>query len=142
MARPRKNIDKDQFEKLCSIFCTEEEIAHFFSCDTDTISRFVKREYNDTLRNVKARYRSQGKITLRRLQFQSAQRGHWPAQETLGKIYLDQNIKQGIELSGPNEGDISLKHSLDLNQLDTTELEQLDSILSKQKKKIKNASDV
>ena len=58
----------------------------------------------------------------------------------LEKSTLDQNIKQRIELSGPNEGDISLKH-FDLNQLDTTELEQLDSILSKQKK-FKNASDV
>ena len=28
--RPRKNIDKEQFEKLCFLHCTLEEIAGFF----------------------------------------------------------------------------------------------------------------
>ena len=32
MARPSKEINKEQFESLCNLQCTLDEIAGFFKC--------------------------------------------------------------------------------------------------------------
>lgn len=89
MGRPRIEIDKEQFEKLCSIMCTEEEIAGFFSCSVDTIERFCKREYQQTFAELYKTFGSYGKISLRRTQFKLAEKS--PAMAIfLGKNYLGQ----------------------------------------------------
>lgn len=87
--RPRKEIDKEQFEKLCSIMCTEEEIAGFFECSIDTVNRFCKREYETTFADIYKTFSSYGKISLRRSQFRLAEKS--PAMAIfLGKNYLGQ----------------------------------------------------
>lgn len=50
--RPRIQIDKDQFEKLCSLQCTQTEIAEFFACSPDTIDRWCKREYKENFAEI------------------------------------------------------------------------------------------
>ena len=45
MARPQIEIDWKQFNKLCAIQCTKAELAEWFNCSEDTISRAVKRKY-------------------------------------------------------------------------------------------------
>jgi len=95
--RPRIEIDKTQFEKLCSIMCTEEEIAGFFGCSIDTIERFCKREYEKTFAELYKTFGSYGKISLRRTQFKLAEKS--PAMAIfLGKNYLGQKdtIEQTI----------------------------------------------
>lgn len=95
--RPRIEIDKTQFEKLCSIMCTEEEIAGFFSCSVDTIERFCKREYGSSFAELFKTFGSYGKISLRRSQFKLAEKS--PAMAIfLGKNYLGQKdvIEQTI----------------------------------------------
>lgn len=72
--RPRKEIDKDTFEKLCSIMCTLDEIAAFFDCSEDTIERFCKREYKQKFADVSKQKQNFGKISLRRSQFQLAKK--------------------------------------------------------------------
>ena len=52
MARPQKEIDQKQFENLCGLQCTEEEIADFFDCSVDTISRWCKRAYSESFAEV------------------------------------------------------------------------------------------
>ena len=99
MARPRIEIDKSQFEKLCGIQCTQEEIASFFSCSPDTIERWCKREYKERFAEVYSKKRGIGKISLRRAQFRmaetSASMAIW-----LGKQYLGQREpQQEIQLS-------------------------------------------
>ena len=87
--RPRIEIDKTQFEKLCSIMCTEEEIAGFFSCSVDTIERFCRREYDSSFAELYKTFGSYGKISLRRSQFKLAEKS--PAMAIfLGKNYLGQ----------------------------------------------------
>lgn len=89
MGRPRKEIEKEQFEKLCVILCTEEEIAAFFECSVDTIGRFCKREYGKTFAETYKTFESYGKISLRRSQFRLAEKS--PAMAIfLGKNYLGQ----------------------------------------------------
>jgi len=72
MGRPRHDIPKDEFENLCAIQCTEEEIAAWFKCSVDTIERWCKREYKRTFADVFNEKRKPGLISLRRAQFKRA----------------------------------------------------------------------
>lgn len=92
MARPKIKIDKNSFEKLCGLQCTEEEIAGFFDCSVDTIERFCKREYKASFADVFNKKRSSGKISLRRNQFKLAEKSASMA-IWLGKQYLGQTDK-------------------------------------------------
>ena len=74
MGRPRKEIDKDMFERFCGIFCTEEEIAGFFKCEKSTIERWCKRTYGKTFADVYKIYTANGKMSLRRMQFKLAEK--------------------------------------------------------------------
>lgn len=89
MGRPRKEIKQDVFEKLCALFCTEEEIADFFDCTIDTINNWCKRTYNDTFLEVYRKKKVGGKISLRRSQMRLAEKSAAMA-IFLGKNYLGQ----------------------------------------------------
>lgn len=94
MGRPRKEIDAKQFESLCAMMCTEEEIASFFDCSVDTIERWCKREYGERFAEVYKVKSSNGKIALRRYQFELAKKSTAMA-IFLGKNYLGQ--KDSVE---------------------------------------------
>lgn len=89
MGRPRVNIDKEQFEKLCAIQCTEQEIAGFFGCHIDTVNNWCKRTYKKTFSDIYEQKSVPGKISLRRTQFRLAERNATMA-IFLGKQYLGQ----------------------------------------------------
>lgn len=90
--RPKIEIDKVQFEKLCAIQCTLPELAGFFDCSEDTIERWCKREYKMTFAEVFKRKSVDGKISLRRTQFRMAEKSTVMA-IWLGKQYLGQSDK-------------------------------------------------
>lgn len=92
MGRPKIPIDKAQFEKLCSIMCTKDEIAGFFNCSPDTIENFCKKTYKSTFSAMYKVYSSPGKISLRRTQFKLAEKSAAMA-IFLGKQYLGQTDK-------------------------------------------------
>lgn len=94
--RPKKNISKDQFEKLCGLQCTKKEIAAFFDCSEDTIENFCHREYKDTFSATFNKYGSIGKISLRRTQFKLAEKSSAMA-IWLGKQVLGQEDKIAIQ---------------------------------------------
>ncbi len=87
--RPRIPIDKDQFEKLCALMCTQEEIADFFNCSADTVSRWCEREVGCGFADAYKKYSAQGKISLRRNQFVLSKKSAAMA-IFLGKNYLGQ----------------------------------------------------
>lgn len=89
MARPRTPIDKKQFENLCGLQCTKQEIADWFSCSEDTIERWCDREYGECFAVVFRQKRGIGKISLRRMQWKLAEKS--PAMAIfLGKNLLGQ----------------------------------------------------
>lgn len=92
MARPRAEIDADTFEKLCSLRCTEEEIAGFFDVSVDTIERWCKRTYGEGFAESYNKKSSKGKIALRRYQLQLAEKNAAMA-IFLGKQWLGQKEK-------------------------------------------------
>lgn len=89
MGRPKKEIDHEQFRKLCQFQCTLSEIASWFDCSEDTIERWCKRELNKTFADVHRNYSVDGKISLRRIQFKLAEKNVTMA-IWLGKQYLGQ----------------------------------------------------
>ena len=93
--RPKKEIDVDNFKKLCGMQCTLAEIAGFFDCSEDTIERWCKREFKTTFAEVYKVHSASGKITLRRAQFKLAEKSAAMA-IFLGKQYLGQ--KDTIEV--------------------------------------------
>lgn len=106
MGRPLKQIDKKIFEGLCRIQCTQEEIADAFDCDVDTLTAWCKRTYLDsngdgmTFSDVFRKKRGQGKVSLRRMQWKTAEAGNVTMQIFLGKNLLGQSDKQEIEHNG------------------------------------------
>lgn len=89
MARPRKQIDKTEFEKLCGLQCTKEEICGWFDVTDKTLDRWCKETYKEDFSDIFAKKREFGKISLRRAQFQLAQKNAAMA-IFLGKNYLGQ----------------------------------------------------
>ncbi len=89
MSRPRKEIDQKQFENLCGLQCTQEEICAWFDVCEDTLNSWCKRTYRKNFSDVFAQKRGKGKISLRRRQWQLAEKSASMA-IWLGKQYLDQ----------------------------------------------------
>jgi len=74
MGRPRAEIDQKQFESLCGMQCTREELCAWFKVTEKTLEAFCKRTYGKGFSLVFAEKREVGKISLRRAGFQLAQK--------------------------------------------------------------------
>lgn len=74
MARPLKEINKKNFESLCGIQCTQEEICQFFDVTDKTLNSWCKRTYGKGFSEVFAVKRGIGKISLRRAGFEMAKK--------------------------------------------------------------------
>lgn len=100
MGRPRKEINIKEFEKLCGMLCTEEEIAAFFGMSIETLAKRVQEHYGQTFLEVFAEKRQFGKMSLRRKQHRLAEKNAAMA-IFLGKNYLGQKDQQdhNVELS-------------------------------------------
>ena len=73
MGRPRKEIDLVEFEKLCGLQCTLEEVCGWFGVTDVTLNSWCKENYEGrTFSEVFAEKRSAGKISLRRSMMQLA----------------------------------------------------------------------
>lgn len=97
--RPQIPIDKKQFEQLCGLQCTKEEVADFFECSEDTIDRWCQRTYGESFAVVFRRKRGNGKISLRRKQWRLADKSAAMA-IFLGKNYLGQTDNVVVENPG------------------------------------------
>ena len=92
MARPKKEINKEHFEKLCGLQCTKDEICVFFCVTDKTLENWCQRIYNLGFSEVFRQKRGTGKISLRRNQFRLAEKNATMA-IWLGKQYLNQKDK-------------------------------------------------
>lgn len=104
MARPRLEIDEEQFKKLCALQCTLKEIASWFKCSEDTIENWCKRTFVDEdgkprgFSDVYKTYSADGKISLRRFQFKQAEKSAtmaiWLGKQWLGqRDHLDMDVE-------------------------------------------------
>ena len=116
--RPKAEIDQEQFEKLCALQCTKEEICAWFRITDKTLENWVNRTYDRHFSEVFQEKREAGKISLRRAQWQLATKSAAMA-IFLGKNYLGQS--DHVEI------------------VDTAALDKLDSILTEARKAAENA---
>jgi len=92
-------IDLIELEKLCSVNCTDEEIAAWFSVSIRTIEN---RRKQPKFAEVMDRGRAKGRISVRRAQMKLLEAGNGTMGIWLGKQLLAQRDVTPIELSGPN----------------------------------------
>lgn len=88
--RPKKEIDRESFEKLCGLQCTEEEICSFLNVTDKTLTNWCRKTYKKSFSEVFKIKRGTGKIALRRSQFRLAETNATMA-IWLGKQYLGQS---------------------------------------------------
>lgn len=99
------NKEFAQFENMCFVQCTLEEIEFVMNIDRKTIYRLCKEHYKDKDGNpldfstVYKKYSEGGRWSLRRYQMESAKKGNVTMQIWLGKQWLGQSDKQDIEIS-------------------------------------------
>ena len=122
MARPKKEIDKKQFENLCGLQCTKEEICAWFDITDKTLDAWCKRTYRQSFSVIFAQKRGKGKISLRRSQFRLAEKNANMA-IWLGKQYLDQKDK--VEDTMSVSMDI-LQHIKEIDEIAMNPLEDRD----------------
>lgn len=103
MARPRKEIDFDQFEKLCALHCTLFEIAAWFDVSEDTIERRVTEEYGQRFADVYKQKRVAGRISIRRRMMEVAMSGSVPMLIFLSKNLLHFGDRVITETAAENE---------------------------------------
>ena len=108
MGRPRKEIDQKQFENLCGLQCTLEEICGWFGVTDKTLNSWCKRTYSESFSEVFRQKRSTGKISLRRSQWRLAEKNASMA-IWLGKQYLGQKdiVEVGVEKDNVQEDALS-----------------------------------
>lgn len=92
--RPRKIINQKQFEELCHIQCTQEEILAVLDVDDMTLNKWCKETYNKGFSEVFREKREGGRCSLRRAQWKLATEGMNPSMQIfLGKNMLGQRDK-------------------------------------------------
>lgn len=87
--RPKKEFSKEVFEGLCAIMCTEDEICGVFRTTDKTLSRWCERNYGMGFSDTYKVYSANGKMSLRKWQFNLAKKSAAMA-IFLGKNYLGQ----------------------------------------------------
>lgn len=86
-------------EKLASIMCTDEEIASVLGMSVDVLTNERNKE---KFAESKLRGQSKGKMSLRRMQWATANKGNATMQIWLGKQYLDQSDKVDTSIVDSN----------------------------------------
>ncbi len=90
--RPPAVLCDEEVYKLAKLWCTMEEIASHFNVSVDTI----ENRFSEAVRKGK----EDGKASIRRMQYLSADKGNVTMQIWLGKILLKQ--KEEFNLNIPN----------------------------------------
>jgi len=91
MGRPKKEINLVLLKKLSAIHCTQQEMSDILDIHRDT---FIERLKSDPeFSDIYKKARSEGKMSLRRYQFELAKSGHATMLIWLGKQYLGQTDK-------------------------------------------------
>lgn len=70
--RPLKEISQEQFEGMCFIQATKDEICHVLKVEEKTLTRWCKRTYGKGFADIFKKLSSGGKMSLRRAMFNKA----------------------------------------------------------------------
>lgn len=97
-------LDRVQFEKLCGIQCTEEEICAVMGVTDKTLVGWCKRTYGKNFSEVFREKRLHGKSSLRRKQWKLADKNAamaiWLGKQYLGQRDTFEDQPQGVADDG------------------------------------------
>lgn len=128
MARPEAKIDLAELEKLCTMQCTDEEIAAWFGVSSRTI---IRRRRVARFSEVMDQAKAKGRVSVRRNLFRLANGGNIAAAIFLAKNLLGYRDVVNNEHTGLAGGAIQIAGRPDLSQLSDDELRQLQAITDK-----------
>ena len=131
MARPKKIINQKQFEAMCAIQCTKEEICNVLDVTDKTLNNWCNEVYGQDFSVVFRQKRDGGKTSLRRNQWKLAENGNSTMQIWLGKQILKQS-------ESPIQDEIKLKEL----ELKIKEFELKEKLMLKQLEQEGSTSDV
>ena len=131
MVRPKKKINKKQFESLCAIQCTQAEICSVLDVCEDTLLKWCKETYKLSFSEIYKQKRELGCMSLRRKQMELALNGNPAMQIFLGKNLLNQS-------DNPTQDKIRLKEL----ELKEREFELREKLLMRQVEDGVRESDV
>ena len=92
--------DWKQFETLCGLQCTQDEICAVMGVTDKTLTRLLDEHYGESFSDIYKKKSASGKASLRRIQFDIAKKGNAAMAIFLGKNYLGQTDKQEVEETG------------------------------------------
>jgi hypothetical protein len=96
--RPKIKLDLAVVKKLCSLHCTGEEIASVLDVSYDTLERRIKELGYNSFSEFFIRFSAEGKISIRRKQYELAMQGNVHMLKQLGTSWLGQSDKQQIDM--------------------------------------------
>jgi len=102
---PTQPLDDNDFQKLIAMIriqCTRDEICEVFGMSDTTLNRRLKERGEENFEALYKKHQGEGKASLRRMQWKSAENGNATMLVWLGKQVLGQSDKQDINanLSG------------------------------------------
>ncbi len=121
-------IDLAELEKLCSLQCSDEELAAWFGVSVKTIAN---RRKQPRFSEVMDRGKAKGRISVRRAQMKLLESGNATMGVWLGKQLLAQRDVVTAEHTGLAGGPIQVAYKPDLTQLTDEELCHLREIAFK-----------
>ncbi len=94
------------FEALCGIHCTEQDICSVMNVTDKTLNKILKKKYKMNFSECFKRFSANGRISLRKKQFEVAKAGNVTMLIWLGKQHLGQadRIEQTTETHDKAEG--------------------------------------
>lgn len=123
--RPKKEFDTKQFERMLEIFCTKSDVAHVLGLCEKTIDNKIKEHYgeDETFSTLSDRFYAVGRCSLRRWQFELAEKLDRGMLIWLGKNHLGQSDKVETKMSEEDRKNI-VNQFRGLKEEFTSELEQ------------------
>lgn len=91
--RPTKPIDYSRLDAMCAIHCTGEECAAILDVSYEHLNNQLKKDGNGGFLDYFAQKGANGKMSLRRKQFDQAMSGNSTMLIWLGKQWLGQSDK-------------------------------------------------
>lgn len=102
MGRPKKNLTPKEWNSvqyMAMIHCTGEEIAGVMQMDYDTLNRNCYDKFGYGISEYIKKNQANGKMSLRRAQWKSAENGNVTMQIFLGKQWLGQKDQAEVSLT-------------------------------------------
>tara|TARA_R110000868_G_scaffold32352_5_gene117701 strand:- start:596 stop:1018 length:423 start_codon:yes stop_codon:yes gene_type:complete len=106
---PSKPLNDEDFQRLLNmvrIHCTQDECCSILGMSDTTLNRRLKERGEDNFEAFYKSHNSEGKMSLRRMQWQAAENGSSSLLIWLGKQYLNQRDKSNLEVTGEDGGAI------------------------------------